>query len=349
MSQHVMSTSGKLFLLDLIHLTLAPVLWLQVDACALAQATQSEVQHPLLDKVKQCSAHPDEAASFFFHLLHPLPYMRSTRLDHPWYEPLVSQMLDDMGISSGCLTKVPEFKTRSKAKSGWCAALCGCCFGASPTKSSKRQAERRFSASTLAEQQHAVTLPDGTLDRKAVVAIVGEARMQEMDQQAEEMWDRHQQLMRMLAADAQPANSQQGTSLRTTDSQECVAGVRLFKKVTGFFTGASKPGKFWLSGKGRGSVVAEQKGTAVLPAGIVDIRAAAGAQDPQSCLQNSWQGAAPASDQGMAQLALENQQCISETASQQCVPDIAMEQDPVLLRALPMPAGVSRSVIDCFL
>ncbi len=102
---------------------------LQLDACALAQKTQSEVQHSLLDKVKRCSAHPDQAASFFCRILHPVPHMRVTNLEHPWFRDTVTRMVDEMKVDY----EAAEAKRRSEAKSGWCAALCGCWCGSSST------------------------------------------------------------------------------------------------------------------------------------------------------------------------------------------------------------------------
>lgn len=75
----------------------------------------------------------DWAEYFLFHLSHPRPHMRGTRLYYLWFRTLVS-MLDEMGIASVVLTLLSMSKTCSKP--GECAALCGCCFGASPLSGS---------------------------------------------------------------------------------------------------------------------------------------------------------------------------------------------------------------------
>jgi len=106
---------------------------LQVDACDLAFSTESEVQHPLLDKVRLCSANPDQAASFFLHLFHPVPHKRIAAVDHAWTASTISRMYDEMGLN--CRT--------SAAASRWCRIKQSCtrglcafmpCFGGrSPT------------------------------------------------------------------------------------------------------------------------------------------------------------------------------------------------------------------------
>ena len=52
------------------------------------------VEHPLLDKVRACSSHPDEAADFFLHLLHPFPIhrMSSEAQAHPYLADTCSKM-----------------------------------------------------------------------------------------------------------------------------------------------------------------------------------------------------------------------------------------------------------------
>jgi len=110
---------------------------LQVDACDLAASSGSEVQHPLLDKVRLCSANPDQAASFFLHLFHPVPHKRIAAVDHAWTASTTSRMHDEMGLS--CSTSAAEGRW-SKFKQGCTRGLCAfmpCCGGRSPTLESE--------------------------------------------------------------------------------------------------------------------------------------------------------------------------------------------------------------------
>jgi len=106
---------------------------LQLDACELGQRTQTEVQHPLLDKVRQCSTQPDLAASFFVEILGPAPHMRSTAMDHLWVDDTASKMFSDLGWDLAAARAELQLKAKQSQKKGWCAALFGCCGGASPT------------------------------------------------------------------------------------------------------------------------------------------------------------------------------------------------------------------------
>ena len=45
----------------------------QEDAVIAAMDADEPVKHPLLDKVRDCSANPDAAADFFFQILHWYP------------------------------------------------------------------------------------------------------------------------------------------------------------------------------------------------------------------------------------------------------------------------------------
>ena len=44
---------------------------LQINACDEAYINRVPVKHPLLDKVRQCTTSPDQAASFFLHIFNP--------------------------------------------------------------------------------------------------------------------------------------------------------------------------------------------------------------------------------------------------------------------------------------
>ncbi|DBB00899.1 TPA: hypothetical protein ACH3X1_000816 [Trebouxia sp. C0004] len=66
-----------------------------INAYGLAYSTGVEVQHPLLDKLWLCSANPDQAASFFLHLFHPVPYKRIAAVDHARTASTVSRTHDE--------------------------------------------------------------------------------------------------------------------------------------------------------------------------------------------------------------------------------------------------------------
>jgi len=107
---------------------------LQVQACELAFQTGSEVQHPLLDRVRQCSAAPDQAASFFLQLFHPVPHERVKVTDHAWFASTVMSMLDEMDRAAQASAAAAEDKARLKKFSSLrqraARFLCG---GTSPT------------------------------------------------------------------------------------------------------------------------------------------------------------------------------------------------------------------------
>ena len=57
------------------------------------------VEHPLLDKVKACSADPVKAADFFLWLLHPLSVSRlSNVVYHPYLKPTYLRMLEEFPL-----------------------------------------------------------------------------------------------------------------------------------------------------------------------------------------------------------------------------------------------------------
>ncbi len=107
---------------------------LQVQACEVAFQTGSEVQHPILDRVRQCSTAPDQAASFFLQLLHPVPHERVKAIDHTWCASIVMSMLDEMGgaaqASAAAAEDEPRLKKSSSSRQR--AARFLCCGGASP-------------------------------------------------------------------------------------------------------------------------------------------------------------------------------------------------------------------------
>ena len=95
------------------------------------------MEHPLLDKVRQCSANPDMAASFFIQMLHPTAHYRVNALNQMWTHPTVDRMLADRGDDLSAVAAAAEARRRSKAKQGckarWCAPLGSCFTCASPT------------------------------------------------------------------------------------------------------------------------------------------------------------------------------------------------------------------------
>jgi len=106
---------------------------LQVEACDLALSAGSEVQHPLLDKVRLCSANPEQAASFFLHLLHPVPHKRIAAVDHAWTASTLSRMYDEMGLNCKTSTAASRWcRIRQSCIGGLCAFM-PCCGGRSPT------------------------------------------------------------------------------------------------------------------------------------------------------------------------------------------------------------------------
>ena len=106
---------------------------LQVQACELAFKTGSEVQHPLLDRVRQCSAAPDQAASFFLQLFHPVPHERVKAIDHTWCASTVMSMLGEMDRAAKALAAAAEDKAKLKKSSSLRPAQFLCCSRASPT------------------------------------------------------------------------------------------------------------------------------------------------------------------------------------------------------------------------
>ena len=58
------------------------------------------VEHPLLDKVKACSADPAKAADFFLRILHPLHISRleSNVVYHPYVKPTYLKMLEEFPL-----------------------------------------------------------------------------------------------------------------------------------------------------------------------------------------------------------------------------------------------------------
>ena len=106
-----------------------------MQACEVAFQNESEVQHPLLDRVRQCSAAPDQAASFFLQLFHPVPHERVKAIEHEWCARTVMSMLGEMDRAAEALAAAAEDRARLKKSSSLRqrAARFLCCSSASPT------------------------------------------------------------------------------------------------------------------------------------------------------------------------------------------------------------------------
>ena len=50
-----------------------------------------------MDRVRQCSADPDQAVLFFQQILNPVPHIRAQAIHHPWIAETVSRMFSETG------------------------------------------------------------------------------------------------------------------------------------------------------------------------------------------------------------------------------------------------------------
>ena len=66
----------------------------QEDAVIAAMDADEPVKHPLLDKIRDCSANPDAAADFFLQILHPYPSTRMSAdaFNHPYVAETCAEM-----------------------------------------------------------------------------------------------------------------------------------------------------------------------------------------------------------------------------------------------------------------
>jgi len=118
------------------------------------------VQHPLLDRVRQCSTDPDQAALFFQTILSPVPQVRVKALEELWCAATVNRMFSETGTNfeAGKAAAMAALQKRNqKRKRGLCAALCGC-FSA---PISQRQEDSSCPPPTRVLEAEAVT-DDGT-------------------------------------------------------------------------------------------------------------------------------------------------------------------------------------------
>jgi len=102
-----------------------------------ARQTQAEVQHPLLDKVRQCSALPDQAALFFQKILNPIPHLRVEALDDAWCASAVSRMFAETGTSYTPVLSYEDMQPEAdeSIQCGFCASLLRrlCCLNSQTT------------------------------------------------------------------------------------------------------------------------------------------------------------------------------------------------------------------------
>ncbi len=91
------------------------------------------MQHPLLDKVRLCSANPDQAASFFLHLLHPVPHKRIAAVDDAWTTSTTIRMFDEMGLNCSTSAAAARWSKFKQSCTGGLCAFMPCCGGRSPT------------------------------------------------------------------------------------------------------------------------------------------------------------------------------------------------------------------------
>lgn len=104
----------------------------EVKACRLAEQTNPKVQHPLLDKVRQCSADPDQAAAFFFKILSPTPSIRA-QASHPlWCVNTINRMFAETGTGYDTAAAAKaDLQSSQQRKPATCSAFCACFVNAS--------------------------------------------------------------------------------------------------------------------------------------------------------------------------------------------------------------------------
>ena len=68
--------------------------WLQVETAKAAYDVRGDLDHPLLERVSECSDDPDMAVEFFAYLFWPVPEVRllHTSLLHPYMEELYADL-----------------------------------------------------------------------------------------------------------------------------------------------------------------------------------------------------------------------------------------------------------------
>ncbi len=144
----------------------------------MAHTSQSGVQHPLLDKVRQCSTDPDQAALFFQTILSPVPQVRVQALEELWCAATVNRMFSETGTNfeAGTAAAMAALQKRNqKRKHGLCAALCGC-FSASI---SQRQEDSTCPPPTRVLEAEAVT--DDVTQPQTVASSVRSSRDGELE------------------------------------------------------------------------------------------------------------------------------------------------------------------------
>ena len=113
---------------------------MQVKACSHAENSSSRVQHPLLDKVRQCSAQPEQAALFFQHILNPVPHVRRQAIYHAWCAEAISRMCRTTNTSYPPDNAPEDFfrRGRDRCLVSSCGAFGGCFSGTSSVQQENR-------------------------------------------------------------------------------------------------------------------------------------------------------------------------------------------------------------------
>jgi len=142
------------------------------------------VQHPLLDKVRQCSAHPEQAARFFQKVLCPIPHTRAEAIHDVWCADAVNRMFTETGTSYKALGVEADLQPDAKRQAGLCAAWFGC-FGCAGRQRSQHTSDRLLSKTQKTKGNAASRFPFSRMSRQAAAEM---ARSQQSGSQA----DKHQ-------------------------------------------------------------------------------------------------------------------------------------------------------------
>ena len=150
----------------------------------------SHVQHPMMDKVRQCSAKPDEAARFFQAILNPNFHDRVDVLQMRWCADVVKRMFAETGTDYkagvGIIMARKRLQARQRLKPSLCAALCGC-FG--PFRSPSREDD--------------TCLPPKKLDRAAVSSLADGSKLDIVASSASEAHDHRPETEALAVNDLQ--------------------------------------------------------------------------------------------------------------------------------------------------
>ena len=139
------------------------VICLQVDARTLAEETGSQVQHPLLDKVRQCSTNPEQAVAFFCQILSPKPHIRRQAIHHAWCAEMVGRMFKETRTSYPPDNAPDDYFSEEDAgcMPASCEALSGCfsCFLPKVQDDNKAARQQAREEERLRQQQEKLSGP----------------------------------------------------------------------------------------------------------------------------------------------------------------------------------------------